>query len=363
MGKNNNVQSRKIKRIQWVVMVIIIFVYLTFYIPVPYFITSPGSAMELSPMIEVQGGYKEKGNFLLTTVALGTGNLAYYLYTYLDPYMETLPKKAVLGENENPEDYSKRQLQVMKISQEDAMIAAFQAINQPIIVKNKGILVMEVVKGMPAENIFKVGDLIIEVDHQSIKEVKELLHILEKKKAGENIDVRFIREGKTYLKSIQLAKLSQQTSLDLETKSQSERRVGFGIYPAQEREVIPSKKVVFNTEDIGGPSAGLMFTLEIINQLTSEDLTKGYQIAGTGTIQPDGTVGQIGGARLKVKAAYEKGAEIFFVPKDIATDDINQKEAEESNRSLGNPLTIVPVSNVKEALKYLQGLSPKENKK
>ena len=75
-------------------------------------------------------------------------------------------------------------------------------------------------------------------------------------------------------------------------------------------------KVTVKTDEIGGPSAGFMFSLEIYNQLTEEDLTKGYQIAGTGTIDADGTVGPIGGIEQKIVAADKAGAEFFFAPNE-----------------------------------------------
>ena len=78
-----------------------------------------------------------------------------------------------------------------------------------------------------------------------------------------------------------------------------------------------------NTEEIGGPSAGFMFSLEIYNQLTKEDLTKGYEIAGTGTISPDGTVGRIGGIEQKIIAADKAGADIFLAPNENGEKDSN----------------------------------------
>ncbi|WP_347177868.1 S16 family serine protease [Sporosarcina thermotolerans] len=77
-----------------------------------------------------------------------------------------------------------------------------------------------------------------------------------------------------------------------------------------------------HTAEIGGPSAGLMFTLQIMNQLMDEDLTKGYNIAGTGEMLADGTVGRIGGADFKVIAADREGIEIFFAPDDYLSDQV-----------------------------------------
>ena len=105
---------------------------------------------------------------------------------------------------------------------------------------------------------------------------------------------------------------------------------------------------------------GVAKNILIINQLIPEDITKGYRIAGTGQIGSDGQVGQIGGAKLKVKAAINNKAEIFFVPRDINATDVNQMEAVEANNRLGNPLNIVPIAHVEEAIEYLKRLPKKE---
>ena len=97
-----------------------------------------------------------------------------------------------------------------------------------------------------------------------------------------------------------------------------------GIGLVDDREIISDPKVKIKTESIGGPSAGLMFSLEIYNQLTKNDLTKGHSIAGTGTIDPDGTVGRIGGIDKKVVAADNEGAEIFFAPDDEITPEMKK---------------------------------------
>ena len=90
--------------------------------------------------------------------------------------------------------------------------------------------------------------------------------------------------------------------------------MGIGIGLVDDRELIVNPNVRVNTEEIGGPSAGFMFSLEIYNQLTEDDLTRGYNIAGTGTMLQMGTVGEIGGIQQKVIAAEKSGAEIFLAP-------------------------------------------------
>ena len=121
--------------------------------------------------------------------------------------------------------------------------------------------------------------------------------------------------------------------------------------------------VTFDTSGVGGPSAGLMFTLDIYDQVNNEDLRKGRKIAGTGTIESDGSVGEIGGAALKVVAAAKAGADIFFVPKNPVDEETlkkdpdaktNYEEAVAAAKDLDTDMKIVPVTTVQEAIDYLR---------
>jgi len=348
----------KSKRVQWTIIILAIMAYLSFYIPVPFYITMPGSAVELSSIIEVEDGYQERGSFMLTTVSMMPATAPTYIYSKFDTYTESIPKEYILNENEEQEEYDYRQLMAMLESQNDSILAAFNYLEIPIYITEQGVIVMGIMAGAPSEEVLQVGDLITGIDNIEIKNTDDLLNYLQPKQAGDIVRLTFTRDSTTYNEEIALINLSQQIEEDVNVGEEDSltNSVGLGIYPYNDILLFPQKEVYFNTEDIGGPSAGLMFALEIVNRLTPEDLTKGYQIAGTGTLDANGTVGQIGGARLKVKAAYESGAEIFFVPKDIYEEDVNQKEAEEANKDLGSPMQIVPVATLDEAVQFLQKL-------
>ncbi|HEY0827908.1 MAG TPA: S16 family serine protease, partial [Bacilli bacterium] len=117
--------------------------------------------------------------------------------------------------------------------------------------------------------------------------------------------------------------------------------------------------------EIGGPSAGLMFALEIYNQLVDQDITKGYRIAGTGTIDTKGQVGVIGGIKYKVVAADKAGADIFFAPKDFIPEDKmylpikNTTEAMNQAKKMNTKMIVVSVDTLEDALRYLEALPPK----
>ena len=105
--------------------------------------------------------------------------------------------------------------------------------------------------------------------------------------------------------------------------------------------------VEIDSRNIGGPSAGLMFTLEIIDELTPEDITHGHRIAGTGTINADGEVGAIGGMRQKTFGAIDAGAEYLLVP------SANYLEATEA---AGDKIKVVEVGNIQDAMTFLNSL-------
>src|SRR5699024_9210185 len=135
----------------------------------------------------------------------------------------------------------------------------------------------------------------------------------------------------------------------------SNGRAGLGIEFEEQIKLETEPKVDIRTEDIGGPSAGLMFTLELMNRLVDVDLTKGYNIAGTGEMLEDGSVGRIGGIDFKVMAADRQDIEIFFAPDDELPDEVKKKnpqlrsnyeEAKETADKIGTKMKVVPVKTI-----------------
>jgi PDZ domain-containing protein len=137
-----------------------------------------------------------------------------------------------------------------------------------------------------------------------------------------------------------------ELTLDVELTSDPDdpAQVRVGI---QARTVNPEFPVDIDSENVGGPSAGMMYTLGIIDLLSPGDLTAGHVVAGTGTIAADGSVGGIGGIRQKVVAAEAAGAEVILVP---------ESNYEEALTAPAGELEIVPVATVDDALAYLAGL-------
>jgi len=346
----------RVPRITWFLTGIFIVILLFVFTPLPYYVTRPGSAVVLQPIIQVEGGVKdEKGSFMLTTVRMGEANLFWYLYAKVSPDVDLLDKDLVVPPGETGEDFTQRELTVMKNSQQTAEAVAFKRAGYKVRTENTGVLVMGTIPNMPARGVLKIGDVITEISGKKIRTVKELLSLLDKKKAGEKVEVVFQRDGKAMKTTLRLSALP-------DPDGGKSSRVGFGIRPENKQVIEVPKKVTIQSEKIGGPSAGLMFTLEIYDQLNKQiDLTRGYRVAGTGTIDTDGSVGRIGGINHKIIAADEAGAEIFFAPNDTEGDVSNFEEAAATAKRIGSKMLVIPVNSVDDAITYLKSLQPKRS--
>ncbi|MFY0546125.1 SepM family pheromone-processing serine protease [Brevibacillus sp. H7] len=337
--------------LRWLLVLPLLTMGLLFYVPTEYYVQRPGSAIELEPMIEVEGGKKdEAGTFMLTTVRMGEANLGWYLYAKMFPDAELVEKELILNQGESDEDFVKRERAVMDNSQKIAEAVAFRLAGYDVKIEKQGVWVMGTLDGMPAKDVLKVGDVITAVDGKKTEEAKDLLAYLSTKKVGDTVEVTFTRDNQEHKQKLKLAQLP------------TSRGPGLGIRPDDKQQITVPKKVTISSQGIGGPSAGLMMTLEIYDQLNQTiDLTRGYRIAGTGTISADGTVGRIGGINHKIMAADKAGAEIFFAPNDSEQEVSNYKEALATAKRIGTSMRIVPVKTVDEALDYLQKLKPKQS--
>ena len=176
--------------------------------------------------------------------------------------------------------------------------------------------VLDVHEDMPAANVLKAGDQIIQVDDLRFKSSQQFIDYIATKKAGDQVRIVYKRE-----------ETEKRATIALQPFKEHPNQVGMGITLDDYTRVTTNPKVTIDSEQIGGPSAGLMFSLEIYNQLTKGDLTKGYQIAGTGTMDEEGNVGPIGGIEQKIVAADKSGADIFFAPNEDGAAHSNYHDA------------------------------------
>ncbi|MFC4557000.1 SepM family pheromone-processing serine protease [Virgibacillus kekensis] len=330
------------------ILSLLIVVALAFFLStyqLPYYIYKPGGADPLNPIVEVQGGYESEGDMHLVTIRGGQATPIQYVLAKAMPHQEVLPLREVRQEGVSESEYFHAQLQMMESSQEAAKVVAYKEAGEDIKINYNGVYVVAVVEGMPADGELKAGDRITGINGQEIKESKNLIQFVEDKQAGDTIALEVMRDGERLTREITLERFEEL-----------ENKVGIGIRLVTDREVSVKPEVKFSSGNIGGPSAGLMFSLEIYDQLTEGDLTNGQEICGTGEIDYDGNVSRIGGIDKKVVAADDEGCNIFLAPNEDGAKGSNYEVAKKTVEEIGSNMKVVPVDTFDEAIEYLQGM-------
>lgn len=349
---------KQLKRLTLFIISMLAVIFLCFY-RLDYYIMKPGSAYDVGEFVKVENGdVDDEGTINLTTVSMSKATPLTFLIAKFREHQDIMRMDEVHQKEEDEREYNVRQMTLMKDSQFNAILVAYKKAGLPYTVNDSGIIVLNVLSGGASDGILQPGDKIVEIDGKIIKKPEDLAHALETKKENDAVQLVVQRDEKLLDCSVTLKEIPD-----------SDGKVGLGITYSENVSIRTEPIVKINSEDIGGPSAGLMFTLEILNQLLDEDITKGYRVAGTGVINEDGTIGRIGGIDKKVIAADKAGMEIFFAPDDEISEEAKKKnpeiasnyeEAVKTAKKINTDMKIVPVKTIDDALNYLESLPEKE---
>ncbi len=321
------------------VLFVVLFV-LFFTISVPYVVLSPGPTFNTlggtgngHAIIKISGTpvNKTSGHLNLTTVGVTTGPVTpYQAFTgWLRGSEIVVPRSAVYPPDQTTSQTNRQNTQDFVQSQDNATAAALCQLGYP----HFG--VVHVLPKGPAAGKLRAGDAIRSIDGTSTDTAAQLKSALQGKKIGQTVTVGVIRH-----------KSSRQIDVTLgRTKST-------GDTPALGVTITDSCVAPFTVDlglanEIGGPSAGLMFALGIVDKVGDDNLTDGRFIAGTGTITPQGSVGPIGGIQLKMIAARDKGASVFLAPGGNCSD---------VRGNIPSGLQVVKVTSLKSAIRDLDRL-------
>jgi PDZ domain-containing protein len=303
------------------------------FLPVPYVTESPGPTVNVlgssggKPIITVRGHktYKTGGDLRLTTVSVTNPNhrigLGEALSAWFDGARAVYPRDVIYPPEQSAQDVETQSAVDMVSSQDLAIAAALHELGYTLPLR---VEIVDVTKGAPADGKLETRDRIVRVDGTRITDVTQVSKALQAAGVGKPTTFVVRRGGSTKKVSV-----TPQASPDDAKKAV----VGVQIQPGYD---FPFDVSVRLGEDIGGPSAGLIFSLGVYDTLTPGSLTGGTDIAGTGTITAKGRVGPIGGIQQKIVAAADAGAELFFVPPancdsalnaDVTKDDITLVKA------------------------------------
>lgn len=313
--------------------------------PVPYVIFSPGSARSVEPLVTIRqkpGGPKPlveapDDNILFVTVSITYPNGALVLVKTRDRYAQIGPKKLYLG-TQSEEQNRTYNLSLMTDAKDTAAKVALTEAGYDVPVTYVGAVFIDVDPSFPAAKVLQPGDTVVAADGTKIATDQDLIDAIAKHQPGDEIELQIERlgvEGEITVKAPLVENKAKPGKAQL--------GVSLGTRPKYTFPV----DISIDSGDVGGPSAGLAFTLALIDRLTEGDLTGGTRVAVTGTIELDGSVGPVGGVRQKTRAAIAAGAKVFLVPPDEYQDAVT---------AAGGRLKIERVSSVDEALVALRRL-------
>ena len=281
------------------------------FLPVPYVTMSPGPTVNVlgesgkKAIIEVRGRrtYPTEGELRLTTVSVTNPTrrvgLGETLRAWVDPKRAVYPRDTVYPPDQTAEDVEQRSSVEMVSSQDTAIAAALTELGYKLPLQ---VAVLAVTKRSPASGRLKTRDLIQRINGVPIRSVKQVSAAVQKTGIGNTATFVVRRDGRT-----KLVEVTAKASPDDPKRAVVGVQIGAGYD-------FPFDVSVRLSEDIGGPSAGLIFSLGVYDTLTPGSLSGGADIAGTGTIDERGRVGSIGGIQQKIVAAVDIGAKIFLVP-------------------------------------------------
>ena len=289
---------------------------------VPYVALGPGPMYDTlgefdgRPLLEIDGRetYPTDGHLDLTTVRVSpkTGNLtlAQALHGWLDRKLAVVPREAVYPPDKSPDEVEQENNAAMAASHSSATLAAARQLG----LRTAEVSVREVPDGSPSQGLLQEGDVLTGVDGRTLRDAAELRDLIAEKEVGEVVRIAYRRDGSAGTAEIRTAAAD-------DAADGADPRPVVGVVTQEEPVDLPFD-VDITLEEVGGPSAGLMFALAILEKLDEESLTGGSYVAGTGAISPDGSVLPIGGISQKVIAAAAKGADAFLVPEGNCADAV-----------------------------------------
>jgi PDZ domain-containing protein len=288
----------------------------------------------------------------------------------------TSPRQSVLswfaGRNEAAVDFitredkygvrtpSQRQefnLQMMRTAEQEAQYVALTTLGYDVEITPGDVIVQDVLcktpsedggecaEWFPSDEQIDPADRIVEADGVTLESVDDLSAVLADKEPGDTVDLVIDRPGDG----------EREVTVELSASPDDPDRTIVGFIPFDTRAITLPFEVDIRTDDIGGPSAGLAFTLALIDELSPGDLTGPHDVAVTGTISLDGTVGAIGGLTQKVSAVHQNGIRIFLVPASQSELD-DPAEMQRLEDAGHGEVRIIPVATLDEALAALEDL-------
>jgi PDZ domain-containing protein len=327
------------------------------FFSVPYAEMSPGPTVNTledhdgEPVLQISGRktYPTDGHLNMTTVRVTSAdyrmNLVEAVYGWLAHDDKVVPHDTLYPDGKTEEQSTQENAEEFSQSQESAKVAALKELGIPV---RSWVIVATVVKGTPAQGRLHAGDVIKAVDGTAVRQPSDVAKLVTRHKPGQDVIFTIVPAKDQAAAEKQGSSATATKQVTITTAASQDagaKRAIVGISAGTDH-TFPFT-IDIKLADVGGPSAGLMFALGIYDKLTPGSLTGGKFVAGTGTIDDDGTVGPIGGVEMKTVGARDKGAQYFLTPAD------NCAAAAQDSPS---GLTLVKVHTIGDALSALKDI-------
>lgn len=319
------------------IIIVYIVILALFLVKFPYYISAPGGLINTNDKIKTQDNFKIKGSLNMAYVSEIQATIPTLIFSAINKDWDVEKENEVKNDNETIEEKNYRNKKLLEEANDISLLVAYKNSDIDYTITNNKVYVTYIDE--ISKTNLKIGDQILKVDNQKIKDKNSLFEYISTKKINDKITLK-VKDinGKTQTRKATLINV-------LETP-----KVGAVI--TETFDINSNKKVTFNFKETeSGSSGGLMMTLTIYSHLNKIDLTNGKTVVGTGTIDINGNVGEISGIKYKLIGAASKNADIFIVPKGE-----NYKEAKKIKKQKGYKIDLVPVGTFEEALKYLKNL-------
>lgn len=305
----------------------------------PYYTYRPGSARAVEPLVTIEGARSEKPNdgILFVTVSVRRPSGAQALAGWLSDDTDVVPQKVATGGlSDEQNDTFNRQL--MTSSKDKATKMALDKLGYKVITHDDGAVVTQIDPSLPIAKVISPGDTIVGIDGTPVTKSSQVRPAVLKHAPGDDVRIEIERLGETGTQTV-VAK----TVADPADKGRPVLGIAVETRPRFEFPM----KIEIDSGKVGGPSAGLAFTLSILDRLSPGSLTNGKRVAVTGTIELDGSVGPVGGVNQKTVAAIDEHAVLFIVPSD---------EYAGAKRMARGRIRVEKADTLDEALKVLRTL-------
>jgi PDZ domain-containing protein len=328
-----------------VLVVLVLGLVVVASVPVPYYSISPGSARAVEPLLSFEAvdgqpaPHPEAPDDDLLFVTVSTRRPAgIQVYGALRDKTVDLVQQELITGGQSPERNSKYNVQLMTDSKSTAAKVALERAGYEVKMRPVGAVVTDLAPEYPVAKVVHPGDTIIGADGEDITTADELVAVIAGHRPGERVRLTLLPLGATEPVTVEA---------ELAARPEDETKPLLGVTLSDRPEFTFPIEVEIDSGSVGGPSAGLAFTLAILDRLTEGDLTGPSKVAVTGTIRLDGSVGPVGGVTQKTEAAVRAGAKACLVPPDEYAD---------AKRAARGRLRILQVSTVDEALAALRRL-------